>query len=129
MSTRDLDARWRETEGGDCDCGAVAVLVPPALRRAGFALPCVPNPGLVELVWRNVETMTNVVDVYVNYLRRKVDSGHDRPLIRAIRGTGCQIGANGSVLDKLVSAQVNAATGSSNYAKAPRISQPGRSHL
>jgi DNA-binding response OmpR family regulator len=42
-------------------------------------------------------TMTNVVDVYVNYLRRKVDAGYDRPLIRTIRGTGYQIGTNGFV--------------------------------
>jgi hypothetical protein len=28
-------------------------------------------------------------------LRRKVDSGFDRPLIRTIRGTGYQIGTNG----------------------------------
>ena len=41
-------------------------------------------------------TMTNVVDVYINYLRRKVDSGYDRPLIRTIRGVGYQIGGNGS---------------------------------
>jgi nitrogen fixation/metabolism regulation signal transduction histidine kinase len=37
-------------------------------------------------------TMTNVVDVYINYLRRKVDTGYDRPLIRTIRGVGYQIG-------------------------------------
>ena len=43
---------------------------------------------IVEQVWGlNVETMTNVVDVYVNYLRRKVDAGYDRPLIRTIRAT------------------------------------------
>lgn len=48
---------------------------------------------IVEQVWRlNVETITNVVDVYVNYLRRKVDSGYDRALIRTVRGTGYQIG-------------------------------------
>jgi nitrogen fixation/metabolism regulation signal transduction histidine kinase len=41
-------------------------------------------------------TMTNVVDVYINYLRRKVDSGFDPPLIRTIRGVGYQIGGNGS---------------------------------
>ncbi len=41
-------------------------------------------------------TMTNVVDVYINYLRRKVDSGYDRPLIRTIRGVGYQIGGNGA---------------------------------
>ena len=39
-------------------------------------------------------TMTNVVDVYINYLRRKVDAGHDRPLIRTIRGVGYQIGGS-----------------------------------
>jgi DNA-binding response OmpR family regulator len=39
--------------------------------------------------------MTNVVDVYINYLRRKVDCGNDSPLIRTIRGVGYQIGANG----------------------------------
>ena len=37
-------------------------------------------------------TMTNVVDVYINYLRRKVDSGHERALIRTVRGVGYQIG-------------------------------------
>jgi len=39
--------------------------------------------------------MTNVVDVYINYLRRKMDSGYDRALIRTIRGVGYQIGGNG----------------------------------
>ena len=37
-------------------------------------------------------TMTNVVDVFINYLRRKVDSGYDRPLVRTVCGTGYQIG-------------------------------------
>ena len=36
--------------------------------------------------------MTNVVDVYINYLRRKVDTGYDRALIRTVRGVGYQIG-------------------------------------
>jgi DNA-binding winged helix-turn-helix (wHTH) protein len=36
--------------------------------------------------------MTNVVDVYINYLRRKIDFGHDRVLIRTVRGVGYQIG-------------------------------------
>jgi DNA-binding response OmpR family regulator len=38
--------------------------------------------------------MTNVVDVYINYLRRKIDSGYDRALIRTIRGVGYQIGGS-----------------------------------
>jgi len=62
----------------------------------GHAGHPVSRSTIVEQVWRlNVETMTNVVDVYVNYLRRKVDSGYDRRLIRTVRGTGYQIGANG----------------------------------
>jgi len=36
----------------------------------------------------------SVVDVYINYLRRKVDTGYDRVLIRTIRGVGYQIGGN-----------------------------------
>jgi DNA-binding response OmpR family regulator len=35
---------------------------------------------------------TNLVAVYINYLRKKVDAGFDRPLIRTIRGVGYQIG-------------------------------------
>ena len=63
------------------------------MRHAGNP---VRRSTIVEQVWRlNVETMTNVVDVYVNYLRRKVDSGYDRPLIRTVRGTGYQLGMNG----------------------------------
>lgn len=39
--------------------------------------------------------MTNVVNVYINYLQRKVDSGDDRVQIRTIRSLGYQIGGNG----------------------------------
>jgi DNA-binding response OmpR family regulator len=51
---------------------------------------------IVERVWKlNLDTMTNVVDVYINYLRRKVDAGFERALIQTVRGIGYQIGANG----------------------------------
>jgi DNA-binding response OmpR family regulator len=50
---------------------------------------------LIEEVWRmHFDSITNVVDVYINYLRRKVDSGSDRPLIRAVRGVGYLSGGN-----------------------------------
>jgi len=56
----------------------------------------VSRTAIVEQVWKlNFDTMTNVVDVYINYLRRKVDSGYNRALIRTIRGVGYQIGGNG----------------------------------
>jgi DNA-binding response OmpR family regulator len=35
---------------------------------------------------------TNTVDVYVNYIRKKLGSYGDRPLIRTVRGVGYQIG-------------------------------------
>jgi DNA-binding response OmpR family regulator len=36
--------------------------------------------------------MTNVVDVYINYVRKKVDYGYERQLIHTVRGVGYQIG-------------------------------------
>jgi two-component system, OmpR family, copper resistance phosphate regulon response regulator CusR len=51
---------------------------------------------IVEEVWKlDCDNMTNIVDVYINYLRRKMDSGYDQSLIRTIRGVGYQIGGNG----------------------------------
>jgi len=56
----------------------------------------VSRAAIVEQVWKiHFDPMTNIVDVYINYLRRKVDSGYDRALIRTIRGVGYQIGGNG----------------------------------
>jgi DNA-binding response OmpR family regulator len=64
------------------------------MRHAGQP---VTRTAIVEQVWKlNFDTMTNVVDVYINYLRRKVDAGYDHALIRTVRGVGYQIGGNGS---------------------------------
>ena len=42
-----------------------------------------------EHVWDyHFDSMTNVVDVYVNYLRRKIDKGFEPKLIQTIRGVG-----------------------------------------
>ena len=59
------------------------------------------NPGriltrtaIAEHVWDyDFDSMTNVIDVYVNYLRKKIDSGHDLKLIRTIRGVGYMLSA------------------------------------
>jgi len=52
----------------------------------------VSRSAIVEQAWKlNFDTMTNVVDVYINDLRRKIDSGHDHALIRTVRGVGYQI--------------------------------------
>lgn len=40
-------------------------------------------------IWNfDYEGGTNVVDVYISYLRRKIDSGHDVKLIHTVRGHG-----------------------------------------
>lgn len=44
---------------------------------------------LLKNVWdKNFDTNTNVVDVYVNYLRSKIDKDFDRKLIRTVVGVG-----------------------------------------
>jgi two-component system, OmpR family, copper resistance phosphate regulon response regulator CusR len=60
------------------------------MRNAGRPLS---RAMIIEHVWNfSFDTMTNVVDVYINYLRKKVDSGFERRLIRTVRGVGYQIG-------------------------------------
>ena len=34
---------------------------------------------------------TNIVDVYIRYLRSKIDDGYDKKLIQTIRGVGYSI--------------------------------------
>ena len=47
---------------------------------------------IIEHVWNlSFDTCTNVVDVYVNYLRRKVDDGFGKRLIHTIRGVGYEL--------------------------------------
>lgn len=54
------------------------------------------NPGRVltrtmiaEHVWDyDFDPMTNVIDVYVNYLRKKIDAGREAKLIHTVRGVG-----------------------------------------
>jgi two-component system, OmpR family, response regulator len=44
---------------------------------------------LLEAVWdTHHDPGTNIVDVYVSYLRAKVDKGHEKPLIHTVRGLG-----------------------------------------
>ena len=44
---------------------------------------------IAEHVWDYpFDSFTNIIDVYVNYLRRKVDRDHDKKLIHTVRGAG-----------------------------------------
>ncbi|HLW52595.1 MAG TPA: response regulator transcription factor [Candidatus Angelobacter sp.] len=49
---------------------------------------------IIEYVWKlSPDTMTNVVDVYVNYLRKKIDEGANVKLIHTVRGVGYEFGS------------------------------------
>ncbi len=47
---------------------------------------------LLQETWGTQETDSNLVDVYVNYLRKKVDSFSAVKLIQTVRGTGYRLG-------------------------------------
>jgi len=54
------------------------------------------NPGVIitrtmisEHVWHeDFDSLTNVIDVFVNYLRNKIDKGFQKHLLHTIRGSG-----------------------------------------
>ncbi|HEY7350505.1 MAG TPA: response regulator transcription factor [Ktedonobacterales bacterium] len=47
---------------------------------------------IIDHVWRyDLESLSNVVDLYIHYLRDKVDQGFARPLIKTVRGVGYKI--------------------------------------
>ena len=44
---------------------------------------------IAQHVWGvSFDTFTNVIDVYVNYLRRKIDADFEPKLIHTVRGAG-----------------------------------------
>jgi heavy metal response regulator len=56
------------------------------MRNAGNI---VTRTMISEHVWDiNFDTFTNVIDVYINYLRNKVDSGSTDKMIHTVRGKG-----------------------------------------
>jgi DNA-binding response OmpR family regulator len=59
------------------------------MRNAGRR---VTRAMIIEHVWNlSFDTSTNIVDVYVNYLRRKMDKGFPSPLIHTVRGVGYEL--------------------------------------
>ena len=60
------------------------------MRNSGHT---VSRAMIVEHVWNlSFDSMTNVVDVYINYLRKKVDEGFESRLIHTVRGVGYRLG-------------------------------------
>jgi DNA-binding response OmpR family regulator len=59
------------------------------LRNAGHRIT---RNMIVEHVWNlSFDTGTNVVDVYINYLRKKIDDGFNPRLIHTVRGVGYEL--------------------------------------
>jgi DNA-binding response OmpR family regulator len=60
------------------------------MRNAGR---CVTRAMIIEHVWEfSLDAMTNVVDVYINYLRKKIGERFENRLIHTVRGVGYQLG-------------------------------------
>jgi DNA-binding response OmpR family regulator len=56
------------------------------LRNIGRVLT---RPMIAEHVWGlDFDTETNIIDVYVGYLRRKIDGEGEQPLLHTVRGAG-----------------------------------------
>ena len=81
-STRDVTRGGRRIELTSKEYALLEYL----MRNVGRVLT---RPMIAEHVWNlDFDTFTNVIDVYVNYLRNKIDRGWDRKLIHTVRGTG-----------------------------------------
>jgi two-component system OmpR family response regulator len=62
------------------------------LRAPGRVLS---RTRILEQVWGySSDPLTNVVDVYVRQLRRKIDEGRDRKLLQTVRGFGYKLDAS-----------------------------------
>ncbi|HVG02683.1 MAG TPA: response regulator transcription factor [Nitrospira sp.] len=62
------------------------------MRHTGRVLT---RPMISDHVWnQDFDTFTNVIDVYVNYLRNKIDRGRAKKLIHTIRGSGYMLKAD-----------------------------------
>ena len=62
------------------------------MRNAGRVLT---RPMITEHVWDlDFDTFTNVIDVYISYLRNKIDRGRDSSLIQTVRGSGYMLRAD-----------------------------------
>lgn len=62
------------------------------LRMRGKVLS---RPRILEQVWGfSADPLTNVVDVQIRQLRRKIDDGHEVKLIRTVRGYGYKLEAS-----------------------------------
>jgi two-component system OmpR family response regulator len=84
-----LDLATRQARRADREIELTAkefVLLSYLMTNAGQVLS---RSRILSNVWEHHrDTYTNVVDVYIRYLRSKIDTDSERPLIRTVRGVG-----------------------------------------
>jgi two-component system, OmpR family, response regulator MprA len=84
-----LDPITRQVRRGSRDIALTQrefALLEYLVRNAGRQ---VTRDQITEAVWgQDAEPSTNVVDVYVNYLRKKLDADGSPPLLHTVRGVG-----------------------------------------
>jgi DNA-binding response OmpR family regulator len=84
-----LDPVARRTTRGDKTIylsGTEYTLLEYLMRNAGRVLT---RSAILEHVWQyNFEGNDNVLDVYISYLRAKIDRDRPRKLIHTVRGVG-----------------------------------------
>ena len=84
-----LDCNTRRAKRGDADINLTVKeyrLLEYFMTHQGVALSRI---TLLKDVWdKNFDTNTNIVDVYVNYLRVKIDRDFDKKLIHTVVGLG-----------------------------------------
>jgi two-component system OmpR family response regulator len=60
------------------------------MRHVGHVLT---RSMILDHVWQyDFEGNDNVLEVYISYLRRKIDKGQPQPLIHTVRGAGYSMG-------------------------------------
>lgn len=88
----ELDLRTREAVRGGQRIeltGKEFALLETLMRHPGQVMT---RSQLLDSVWSyDVLTESNVVDIYIHYLRNKIENGFDEKLIRTVRGVGYAI--------------------------------------
>jgi DNA-binding response OmpR family regulator len=88
----ELDMRSRDARRGQRRIELTArefALLETLMRHPGQVMT---RSQLLDTVWSyDSITESNVVDIYIHYLRNKIDKGFDNKLIRTVRGTGYSI--------------------------------------
>lgn len=88
----ELDMRSRDARRGQRRIELTArefSLLETLMRHPGQVMT---RAQLLDAVWSyDSVAESNVVDIYIHYLRNKIDKGFDHKLIRTVRGTGYSI--------------------------------------